>query len=82
MWDSEAEEYVAEEDLDDSDIASLEELLLLMDSYDQSYKSVENVTSEQVDSLKPYLTDRLYEMRSDQREWSTGRETSWFKSAK
>lgn len=82
MWDSEAEEYVAEEGLDDSDIASLEELLLLMDSYDQSYRSVENATSEQVDSLKPYLTDRLYEMRSDQREWSTGREASWFKSAK
>lgn len=64
-WDAESEEYVGEEALDDSDVAAVEELLLLIDSYDKATASVDHVTAEHVDSLRPHLTDRLYEMRSE-----------------
>lgn len=65
VWDYDKGEYVGEEVLEDSDIEAIEELLLLIDSYDQATSSEEYVTTEYVDSLRPHLTDRLYDVRAE-----------------
>lgn len=65
IWDDDKSEYVGEEALEDSDIAEIEELLLLIDSYDQATTSKDHVTAEYVDSLKPHLTDLLYKSRTE-----------------